>query len=498
MEALGYLFDGFVAAAQPFNLLCAFIGVFLGTLVGVLPGIGPTSGIAILLPLTGMLGPAPAIIMLAGIYYGAMYGGSTTSILVNMPGEISSVVTTLDGYQMAKQGRAGPALAIAAIASFAAGSISLLGLTFFAPSLADLAVTFGPPEYFMLMVLALTVVISLAGDVMVKGLIAGLLGFIIISIGTDPISGNFRFTFGSMKLLSGIDFVVACIGLFALGEIFINTEQKIITVFEHKIGRLLPTLRELRQCLMPTIRSTFIGFFMGLLPGVSTGVTSFIAYDVEKKISKHPEQFGNGAIEGVAVSEGANNAATSGAFVPLMALGLPPGPSLAVLLGAFMIYGLQPGPLLFQMHADFAWTIIASMYIGNVMLLILNLPLVGLWVRIALLPYPILASLVIFFSFIGAFSIRNSLFDLWLVLIFGVLGYLMKKFKYPQAPLILCMVLAPKMEASFYQALKLGNGSAAIFFQRPVSVALMVASIFGLVLSIWFSKRKHVPLGSDD
>ncbi len=493
MSALSDLMTGFAVALSAQNLLYCLVGSILGTLVGVLPGIGPTSAIAILLPITASLPPMPAIIMLAGIYYGAMYGGSTTSILLNMPGEVASVPTSLDGYAMAKEGRAGPALAISAISSFVAGTISLFGLTFFAPTLADAALAFGPPEYFSLMIFALTMVINLSGKDILKGFISALIGFLTAAIGLDAVSGSARFTFGSVELMGGISFISIIIGLFAVAEILVSMEESIVAVFPGKIKGLMPTVDDLKRSFGAIWRSTFIGFFLGLLPGLSTGIMAFMAYDVEKRVSKHPERFGKGAIEGVAAPEGANNSATSGAFVPLLSLGIPPGPALAVLLGAFMIYGLQPGPLLFEHNSGFAWGLIASMYIGNAMLLVLNLPLVGIWVKVCRIPYAILCPLVLIFSFIGAFSVRNSLFDVWVAILFGILGYLMKKMDYPSAPMVLTVVLASRLEGSLRESLNMSMGTPWILVSRPISLVLIIAAVTATCLSLW-ARRKHLKI----
>jgi len=372
-----YLFQGFATALSLQNLIWAAVGCMLGTLIGVLPGIGPTSGIAILLPLTTVLDPIPAIIMMAAIYYGGMYGGSTTAIVVNIPGESASVPTALDGYELAKQGRAGPALGIAAISSFVAGTLSLFGLTFFAPALASVALAFGPPEYFALMFMGLSLVISLSQKALLKGLIATALGVLAATIGQDPLTGDVRLTFGLEDLIAGINFISVIIGLFAIAEVLVNVERAVTHIYEKKKLEWMPRWSDIKQCWGSMIRSTFVGFPLGLLPGCSPSVTTFIAYDVEKRISKHPERFGKGAMEGVAGPEGANNATVSGCFVPLFAFGLPTGPAMAVLLGGLMMYGLQPGPMLFTQNPQFVWAVIASMYIGNVILLVLNLPLVG-------------------------------------------------------------------------------------------------------------------------
>ncbi len=477
MFAWADLFAGFAAAVSPQNLVWAFLGAVLGTFVGVLPGVGPTPAIAMLLPITSYLAPIPAIIMLAGIYYGSQYGGSTTSILLNMPGEISSVPTCLDGYQLARQGRAGPALAMAAISSFVAGTLSLVGLTFFAPPLAEVALMFQPPEYVGLMVLALAVVVSLSGRSLTKGLISAGFGLLFAAMGMDSITGEQRLTFGSLDLLNGVNFVVAAIGLFAIAEILVSIEDEVGQVAAMKIGKLMPTLVELRNNVGAMLRSTVLGFGLGMLPGVSPAVTAFIAYDTEKRISRHPEKFGTGVLEGVTAPEGANNSATSGGFVPLFAFGLPSSAALAMLLGALMIYGLQPGPIMWQHNPQFVWTVIASMYVGNVMLLVLNLPLVGLWAKVCDVPYSILAPVVLIFCVIGAFSVRGNVFDLWAALVFGFVGYGMKKLGYPPAPMLLCMILGDRLEASLRQSLVLSGGTFGIFVTRPITAALLALAV---------------------
>ena len=491
--SLDYLLTGFAAALSPMNLLWALVGCLIGTLIGVLPGIGPSSGIAILLPLTTILPPTSAIIMMAAIYYGAMYGGSTTAIVVNIPGEASSVPTAMDGYEMAKQGRAGPALAISAIASFVAGTLSLVGLTFFAPVLANFALAFGPPEYFALMFMGLSLVISLSGRALLKGLISMALGLIASLIGQNPLTGVARLNFGSVELMAGINFISVIIGLFAISEVLMNVEEAVELIYETKKIDWMPKWADIRQCIGAMLRSTGIGFFLGLLPGCAPAVTTFVAYDVEKRVSKHPERFGRGAIEGVAAPEGANNATTSGGFVPLFAFGLPTGPALAVLLGGLMMYGLQPGPMLFKQNPQFVWAVIASMYIGNVILLVLNLPLVGWWARIALIPFPILGPLIILFSVIGAYSIRFLALDVWVALIFGVLGYLMRKLGFPIAPMVLATVLAPMLETSLQQSLLLSMGSPFIFFKRPIAAFFMALAFLSIARGIWLQARTHAP-----
>jgi putative tricarboxylic transport membrane protein len=488
-----YLIQGFIAALTPTNLLWATVGCLIGTLVGVLPGIGPSAGIAILLPLTTVLPPTSGIIMMAAIYYGAMYGGSTTAIVVNIPGEASSVPTALDGYEMAKQGRAGPALAISAISSFFAGTLSLVGLTFFAPVLANLALAFGPPEYFALMLMGLSLVISLSGRALLKGVISMALGLIASLIGQNPLTGAARLTFGSIDLMAGVSFISVIVGLFAISEVMINLEQEVVRIYEMKKIDWMPKWKDIRQCFGAMLRSTGIGFFLGLLPGCAPAVTTFVAYDVEKRVSKHPERFGHGAIEGVAAPEGANNATTSGGFVPLFAFGLPTGPALAVLLGGLMMYGLQPGPMLFKTNPQFVWAVIASMYIGNVILLVMNLPLIGFWARIALIPFPVLGPLIILFSVIGAFSIRFMLFDVWVSLIFGVVGYLMRKFGFPIAPMVLASVLAQMLETSLQQSLLISQGSPLIFFTRPISLVFMVLAFASIIRGVWVQIKTKAP-----
>ncbi len=488
-----FLLQGFVTALTPANLMWATIGCFIGTLIGVLPGIGPSAGIAILLPLTTIIPPTSGIIMMAAIYYGAMYGGSTTAIVINIPGEASSVPTAIDGYEMAKQGRAGPALAISAVSSFFAGTLSLVGLTFFAPVLANFALAFGPPEYFALMFMGLSLVISLSGRALLKGIIAAALGLIASLIGQNPLTGAARLTFGSVDMMAGINFISVIIGLFAISEIMINVEHITARIYEIKNIDWIPRWADMRKCLGAMLRSTGIGFFLGLLPGCAPAVTTFIAYDVEKRVSKHPEEFGHGAIEGVAAPEGANNATTSGGFVPLFAFGLPTGPALAVLLGGFMMYGLQPGPMLFKENPQFVWAVIASMYIGNVILLVLNLPLVGMWARIALIPFPILAPLIILFSVIGAFSIRFMLFDVWVALIFGVIGYAMRKLGFPIAPMVLATVLAQMLETSLQQSLLISQGSPFIFFTRPISAFFMVLALASIIRGVWVQIKTKAP-----
>ncbi len=487
-----HLYQGFVTALSLQNLMWALIGCFIGTLVGVLPGIGPASGIAILLPLTTVLPPTSAIIMMAAIYYGAMYGGSTTAIVVNIPGEASSVPTAIDGYEMAKQGRAGPALAICAISSFVAGTLGLIGLTFFAPLLADVAVVFGPPEYFALMFMALTLIISLSGRALLKGVISMAIGLTTSLIGQDPLTGAARLTFGFPQLLAGVDFISVIVGLFAISEVMINVESR-ISAISQKIGSWMPSWADIKESFPAMVRSSGIGFFLGLLPGVTPSVTTFVAYDVEKRFSKHPERFGKGAIDGVAAPEGANNATSTAGFVPLFSFGIPTAPSMAVLLGGLMMYGLQPGPMLFKENPEFVWAIIASMYIGNVMLIILNLPLVGMWARICVIPFYILGPMIVFFSVLGTYSVRFLAFDVWIMLLFGVIGYFMRKFGYPIAPMVLAAVVTQMMETSLGQSMLMSQGSLLILLKRPISAVFMILAFLSIARGIWIQMRTKAP-----
>ena len=495
--SLELLVNGFAQALTPENVLFALVGCLVGTLIGVLPGIGPTSGIAILLPLTATLPPTSAIIMMAAVYYGAMYGGSTTAIVVNIPGEASSVPTALDGYELAKQGRAGAALGIAAIASFVAGTLGLVGLTVCAPLLARVALAFGPPEYFALTMLSLTLAITLSEGALVKGLVSIAVGLLAATVGLDPLTGLRRLTFGSVTLMAGVNFISVVIGLFAIGELLANVERSAAYVYDTKVRNWWPTRADIRQSAGAMLRASGIGFVLGLLPGFSPSVTTFVAYDVEKRLARDPSRFGRGAIEGVAAAEGANNATSSGGFVPLFAFGLPSSPPLAVLLGALLMYGLQPGPRLFQENPQFVWTIVASMYVGNVILLVLNLPLVGIWARIAAIPFPVLGPFILLCSVIGAYSIRYLMFDVWMAMVFGIVGYAMRKTGFPLAPVVLATVLAPTLETSLKQSLILADDSALIFATRPLAATLLAAAAILLVQSAW-RRRSARTFAEDD
>jgi len=483
MEILNNIFYGFSVAFIPANILYCFIGVFIGTLIGVLPGIGPVGAMSILLPVTVQIPPISSIIMLAGIYYGSMYGGSTTSILVNIPGEAASVVTCLDGYQMAKQGRAGPALGIAAFGSFIAGTLSVVGLAFLAPPLGEWALKFGPPEYFSVMVLGMTMLIYLASGSIPKAMMMALVGVLVASVGMDATSATQRFTLGILELNDGIGLIPLAMGLFGISEVLINVEQGLKReLAKEKIKGLLPTRQDWKDSTAPIARGSLLGFLFGILPGGGGVTSSFISYAVEKRVSRHPEKFGKGAIEGVAGPESANNAATGGGFVPLLTLGIPSNPAMAMLLGALLIHGMQPGPLLMQKQPDLFWGVVTSMYVGNGMLLLLNLPMIGIWVQVLKIPYQILFPLILLFCLIGAYSINNSVADVLIMIFFGIVGYLMRKFEYEGAPLILAYVLGPMLEISLRQSLTISSGSFAIFFTRPIAAGGMLLAIL-LILS---------------
>jgi len=488
------LLFGFSVALQPNSLLMCFIGVLLGTLVGVLPGLGPVAAMSLLLPTTYSVNPVSAVIMLAGIYYGAMYGGSTTSILLNIPGEAASVVTCLDGYQMARHGRAGPALGISAMGSFIGGTISVVGLMLVAPPLAEVALQFGPPEYFSLMIMGVIMLTFLAGDSMPKALCMAALGIFLGSIGMDILSGTERFTFDIPILIDGVGLVPVAMGLFGISEVLLNVEISLKRdIFKTSLKGLLPNLEDWRQSLWPIIRSSVLGFFLGILPGGGGVIASFTSYAVEKRVSRHPERFGYGAIEGVAGPETANNAGTGGAFIPLLTLGLPSNAVMAILLGAMLIYGMQPGPMLIKAHPDLFWGAITSMYIGNAMLLVLNLPLIGLWVKILKIPYRLLFPLILLFCLVGAYSLNNNTAEVAMMVIFGVLGYFLRKFKYPLAPAILALVLGPMLEKALRQSLLMSVGSGWIFVTRPISLVTLLISFALLASSLlpWMRKRQE-------
>lgn len=489
MSSLSMLLDGFSHALAPMNLLMAALGVLVGTFVGVLPGLGPTSSIAILLPVTAVLEPTQAIIMLAGIYYGAMYGGSTTAILLGIPGEASSVPTCIDGYPLAQQGRGGPALGIAAIASFAAGVLGVFGLVLFAPVLASQALRFGPPEMFSVLLLTLVITMGMAGGRFVKSAIMGLTGIVLSLIGLGANSGLYRFTFGWEALEGGFDMVSILIGLFSIAEVMRGISEKKEAISTGNIGSVYPGREDLLRSAPAAAAGGVIGFFMGLLPGCSAAVTSFMSYDAVKRMSRRRHLFGKGAIEGVAAPEAANNATSSAGFIPLFALGIPSSPPLAVLLAGLMIYGLTPGPMLFEQKGSFVWTVIASMFIGNAMLLVLNLPLVGLWARLTRVPFRILGPVILLLSIVGAYTVRNNLFDVQVAVAFGIAGYFLHKHDWPVMPLVLCFILGPMLEQSFQQSMSISGGSLSIFMQRGLSLAFILAAALLLLFSLYMVRR---------
>lgn len=495
MDVINNLLMGFSVALTPINLLYCFIGVLAGTIIGVLPGIGPVSGIAILIPFSFGMNSTSAIIMMAGIYYGAMYGGSTTSILINMPGESASVMTCLDGYQLARKGRAGAALGMAAFASYISGTFSVIALMLFSPPLAKFALRFGPPEYFALTFLGLTAIVSLGGKSLIRGLISGIFGMIVAMIGTDPISGVPRFCYGVQDLTDGLSFISVSVGLFAIAEVLETVEGSLeISYFKVKLSGLLPNIDDWKTSKGALLRGSIIGFITGVLPGAGATIASMLAYAAEKRFSKHPEKFGTGIIEGVAAPEGANNAATGGALVPLLTLGIPGGASTAVMLGALMIHGLKPGPLLFKQHGDFVWGLIASMYIGNIMLLILNLPLIRIFASILRIPRYMLLPLVIVFSTLGVYSVNNSMGEVWVMFIFGIIGYFMRKLDLPAAPVVLAIVLAPMMERTLRQSLMMSRMNLSIFFSRPISGLIMTAALLSLFYPVFRYLWSHKSL----
>ncbi len=485
MDVYQSLMLGFGVALTPENLAYCFFGVLAGTLIGVLPGIGPATGIAIMLPIAFNMNPTTSLITMAGLYYGAMYGGSTTAILMSVPGESASVITCLDGYQMARKGRAGAALGISAISSFIAGTVGVVGLMLLAPPLTALALGFGPPEYFMLMLFGLTTLAGIAGGSMLKALISGAFGLALGTVGTELMSGYMRYTYGLPDLFTGISFVAVTVGLFAIAEVLVNSEKVMRReTIRTKLDDLYPTMRDLHDCVGAWIRGSLIGFLVGVLPGAGATIASFLAYAAEKRASKYPEKFGTGVIEGVAAPEGANNAAAAGAMVPMFSLGIPGSGTTAIMLGALMMWGLRPGPLLFQKNPELVWGVIASMYIGNVMLLILNLPLVGIWASMLRVRYSILMPMIVVFCFIGVYSVDNSLFDVGIMLVFGILGYFMQKFRFPAAPMVLALVLGPMVEMSLAQSLTMSHGDISILFTRPTALVLFVLTMLFVTLPL--------------
>ncbi len=488
------LYYGFSVSLEPSNLFACFVGVFIGTLIGVLPGLGPVATMSILLPISFKMSATSAIIMMAGIFYGAMYGGSTTSILVNIPGEAASVVTCLDGYQMARQGRAGPALGIAAFGSFLAGTIGVVGLMLLAPPLAAVALQFGPPEIFGILILAFTMVTNLSSGSKLKAVAMAILGLILGCVGLDPMVMTPRFAYGSYTLMDGIGLAPLVMGLFGVSEVFFNLEKKIKTeIFKTELRGLLPSRQDWKDSGKPIIRGGLLGFILGILPGIGAIIPTFISYALEKRLSRHPEKFGKGVIEGVAAPEAANNAATAGTMVPLLTLGIPPNVVMAVLMGAFLTHGVQPGPLLMKEHPEIFWGVITSMYTGNAMLLLLNLPLIGIWVRLLKVPYGILFPLILLFCLIGVYSVTGNAWDIVVMLVFAAVGYLMKKFDKEPAPLVLAFVLGRMAEESVRQSLVLSRGDLLVFFKHPIScTSIIIAFILVFYPLIWHLLKKTI------
>ncbi len=490
MEAFEALLAGFGVALKPINLLWGFIGVTLGTFVGVLPGVGPALTVAMLLPLTVKLDPTGALIMFAGIYYGAMFGGSTTTILLNTPGESASIATALEGNRMAKAGRAGPALATAAIGSFVAGTIATVLLTLLAPLVVELALKFGPAEYFSLMVFAFITVSAVLGSSTVRGLASLFLGLFFGLIGIDGQTGQPRFAFGVGELLDGVDVVVLAVGLFAVGEaLYVAAYQSRLTETLEKLkGSVWMSKEDWKRSWPAWLRATGIGFPFGTIPAGGAEIPTFLSYTVEKKLSKHPEEFGHGAIEGVAGPEAANNASATGVLVPLLTLGIPTSATAAILLGAFQNYGIQPGPLLFQSQAALVWGLIASLYVGNVMLLILNLPLIGIWVKVLSIPKDILYAAILVFATLGAYSLHQSWVDLLMLYVFGLLGFAMRRWDIPVGPAVIGLILGPLAETQFRRALSISQGDATVFLTQPIS-ATFLAITAALVVVPWVVRR---------
>lgn len=491
MEILGNLALGFETALNLTNLLYCLLGVFLGTAIGVLPGLGPVPTIAMLLPVTFSLPPVSALIMLAGIYYGAQYGGSTTAILVNLPGESSSVVTALDGYQMARQGLAGKALAAAGISSFIAGTVATILLALFAPPLADIALSFGPAEYFSLMVLGLIASVVLAHGSVLRAVGMILVGLMLGLVGIDVNSGAYRFTFDTPSLAEGINFAVVAMGMFGLGEIVSNLEnEETRSVAMKKVSGLMPTKDDLKRMLAPALRGTFLGSILGVLPGGGATLSAFAAYSLEKKVSRNGAQFGKGAIEGVAAPEAANNAGAQTSFVPMLTLGIPSNPVMALMIGAMIMQGIQPGPSVLTEQPALFWGIIASMWIGNFFLIVLNLPMIGLWVRMIMVPYHFLFPCIVVFCAIGVFSLNNNDFDVYLMAGFGLFGYICAKLDMEPAPLLLGFIIGPMMEEYLRRALLLSRSDPAIFFERPISATMLAFAAIAVVFVLLPSMRK--------
>ena len=499
MDTLQALLEGFLVALTWRNMLFAFIGVTLGTAVGILPGIGPALTVALLLPVTFALDPVGSFIMFAGIYYGGMYGGSTTSILLNTPGESASIITAIEGNKMARKGRGSAALATAAIGSFIAGAVATVGLTFVAPVMVDAALRFGPADYFALMVLAFTTVTSVLGSSLLRGMTSLLFGIGLGLVGIDVQTGQARYTLGVLELFDGISVVIVAVGLFAVGEtIYVASRQRRDAGKVEAIrGSIWMNREEWSRSWRPWIRGSFLGFPLGTLPAGGAEIPTFLSYALEKRLSRKPEEFGEGAIEGVAGPEAANNAAAAGVLVPLLTLGIPTSATAAIMLAAFQQFGLQPGPLLFQNSPDLVWGLIASLYLGNVMLLVLNLPLVGIWVRLLTIPRPLLYAGILLFASLGTYSLANSEIDLLTLLLIGIAGFIMRRFSFPVAPAVIGMILGPLAEQQFRRALAIAQGDFTVFFTRPISLTLLIVSALALLLPpilTYLSRRRRAPV----
>ncbi|MET1178195.1 tripartite tricarboxylate transporter permease [Peribacillus simplex] len=498
MDSLFLLLQGFETALTWSNLLYCFIGVMLGMIIGVLPGLGPVSGTALLIPITFGMEPVSAIIMLSGIFYGSMYGGTITSVLVNVPGEAASVITCIDGYEMTKKGRAGAALGVSAIGSFIGGIVAVTALTFAGPALSKVALKFGPPEFFAIMLLGMLMIVALMGKSLVRGLIAAVLGLLLAMVGQDMVTGEFRFTFGSIELMDGIDFSVMAMGLFGISEIMLNAENPTKVGKSEKVKGLLPRREEWKPTLKSIGRGTGIGMLLGVIPGANSIIASTFSYILEKKIAKDPSRFGKGAIEGVAGPETANNAHSGAALIPLFSLGLPSSPTMAVILGAFIMHGLTPGPALFTKNPDFVWGLIASMFIGNVLLLIMNMPLVGIWAKIAMIPYKLLFPIILMVILVGTYSLNGSLWDVGMMLIFGVIGYILKKLDIPMSAMIVTFILGSQLETSMLQSLSISTEGFLIFFTQPISAVIMGIALIIFAISVYSGvKNKRGNLADD-
>jgi putative tricarboxylic transport membrane protein len=500
MDVFANLALGFTTAVSPINLLYCFIGAIAGTLVGVLPGISPVNTVAMLLPFTFGMNPTSALIMLAGIFYGAQYGGSTSAILINVPGETSAVVTCLDGHQMARQGKAGKALGIAALGSFFAGCVATLIIALISTPLARLALKFNSPEYFSLMILGLIAAVVLSSGSPMKSFVMVILGVLTGLVGIDVSSGSSRLTFGRMELADGMDFVPLVVGLFGIGEVIANLETVADkTILKEKIKDLLPSWREIRECFPAILRGTVIGSALGILPGGGAALPPFAAYAIEKKISKHPERFGTGEIRGVASPESANNAGAQTSFIPMLTMGIPTNALMALMIGAMMIHGIQPGPMVIQKQPELFWGLVVSMWVGNLMLLIINLPLIHVWVALLKTPYRLMFPAIIMFCCVGSYASINSVFSVWLMLGWGLAGYFFKKIAVQPAPMILGFVLGPMLEENFRRAMQIANGNPAIFIERPISAVFLVAALCCIVALLLPSIRgKREMLKEDD